>query len=65
MNKPWEVTAVTLTKEAQLFGARAFYRYHVTGVNHYLGGASFSWCLPSLQDPRYDLSRVTAPRLPA
>lgn len=61
----WEVTDVALTAEAAKFGRRAHYRFHVRGINHLAGGALFSWSVPSLDNPRYDLSSVKVLELPS
>lgn len=61
----WEVTDVALTAEAAKFGRRAHYRFHVRGINHLTDGEPFSWSVPGLENPRYDLSSIKVPELPA
>lgn len=64
MSEKWVVTSIKLTDLAQRFGKRAHYKYHVEGINEMDGGKSFSWTVPDVSNPDYDLSRVIVPDLP-
>jgi hypothetical protein len=61
----WEVKEIQLTEEARRFGKSAPYWYHILGLNHMQGGRSFSWTVPNVDGPEYDLSAVVVPDLPA
>jgi hypothetical protein len=52
--RPWEILTV------KDHGPRQHYRYSVTGVNHHRAPPErFSWSVPNLDDPQYDLSHAT------